>query len=163
MRIATWNVESLRRLSPGREAAFQLAMAGIDADVWVLTETWTTFSPGPGYRLVARSGDAVDLKAWPDRCWVSIWAKPLLVVMPLGVRAHRDRLAVVRIATPDRPDLVVVGTVLPWKGDKLWPGATDFCAAVASQAEEWRALRGGPDGGTLVVAGDFNQSVPYAQ
>ena len=41
------------------------------------------------------------------------------------------------------------------------PRTSCFCAAVASQAEEWRELRGDPDGCTLVVAGDFNQSVPY--
>lgn len=163
MRIATWNVESLKTLTPERKSAFHGAMAGVDADVWVLTETWTTFSPGPDYRLLARSQTAEDLKPWPDRCWVSIWTKPPLVAMPLKVHRHSDRMAGGRIETPGRADIVIVGTVLPWNGDKLWPKATDFCAAVASQAEEWGALRGDPDGCTLVVAGDFNQSVPYEQ
>lgn len=161
MRIATWNVESLRRLAPEREAAFHRAMAGVDADVWVLTETWMTFSPGAGYRLVARSREADDLKPWPDRCWVSIWAKSPLVAKPQAVRRQPNRTACGRIEMPGRADVVVVGTVLPWKGDKLWPGADDYCASLASQSEEWGELRGEPDGCTFVVAGDFNQSTPY--
>jgi 2,4-dienoyl-CoA reductase-like NADH-dependent reductase (Old Yellow Enzyme family) len=47
-------------------------MNTVDADVWVLTETWEQFSPGDGYRLAAESSLADDLKTWPDRRWVAI-------------------------------------------------------------------------------------------
>ena len=160
MRVATWNVESLRRLTPEREAAFHNAMAGVDADVWVLTETWTSFSPGTGYKQLAQSQKAADLNRLPERCWVSIWAKSSLVGTPQAIRCQPDRMACCRIELPGQKDIVVVGTVLPWSSDELWPGADGFCASLAGQAEEWGSLRGDPSVCTLVVAGDFNQAVP---
>ena len=56
MKIATWNLESVRPLTPPRRAAFLDAMRKVDADVWVMTETWADFSPPPDYQLVAQSG-----------------------------------------------------------------------------------------------------------
>ena len=161
MRIATWNVESLRKLTPEREAAFQKAMAGVNADVWVLTETWTTFSPGTGYQLLTQSQKAADRNRWSDRCWVSIWAKSTLLGTWQENRLQPDRMACCRIEMPSQQNIVVVGTVLPWGSDELWPGANGFCASLASRAVEWGTMRGGLNRCTLVVAGDFNQSIPH--
>src|SRR5579871_312771 len=161
MRIATWNVESLRRLTPEREAAFHKAMAEVNADVWVLTETWTTFSPGTGYKLLSQSTKAADLNRWPDRCWVSIWAKSPLLGTSQETRKQPDRLACCRIQMSSQQNIVVVGTVLPWSSDELWPGVNGFCASLALQTVEWRTLRGRLNSSTLVVAGDFNQSIPH--
>lgn len=161
MRIATWNVESVRKLTAEREAAFHETMAEVNADVWVLTETWTTFSPGTGYKLLARSKKAADLDRWTDRCWVSIWAKSPLLGTAQEARKQPDRLACCRIEMPGRPTIVVIGTVLPCRSDKLWPGAKGFCESLASQSAEWRTLRGGLNSCMLVVAGDFNQSIPH--
>src|SRR5687767_2854937 len=93
MRIATWNVESANRLTKIREATFHQAMSEVNADVWVLTETWRSFSPGAGYHLIARSHEAADLEGRPDRCWVSIWAKLSLVAKPMLVHSQPDRMA----------------------------------------------------------------------
>ena len=161
MRIATWNLESLRRLTPERDAAFRQAMANVDADVWVLTETWNDFPPLLGYQLVAQSSEATDLKRWPNRCWVSIWARVSLAAYALQVHSQPDRLACGRFEMPGRRDIVVIGTVLPWGNDTLWSGAAGFCAALAAQATEWERLRGGPDSCTFLVAGDFNLAIPY--
>ena len=161
MRIATWNVESLRRLTPEREAAFHKTMAEVNADVWVLTETWTTFSPGAGYKLLSQSKKAADLNRWPDRCWVSIWVKSPLLGASQETRNQPDRLACCRIEMPSQQNLVVVGTVLPWSSDELWPGDSGFCASLALQTGEWETLRCGLNSSTLVVTGDFNQSIPY--
>jgi exonuclease III len=163
MRIATWNVESLRKLTPEREAAFHEAMAEVDADVWVLTETWKTFSPGIGYQLAAESSLADDLKTWPDRTWVTVWVKASLAAKSQEVQNQSDRMACCRIVNPGQRDIVVVGTVLPWSSDELWLGDDGFCASLASQSAEWGAMRCDPDRCTLVVAGDFNQAIPYEQ
>ena len=72
-------------------------------------------------------------------------------------------MACARIKQPGQLDLVVVGTVLPWPSDKQCRGAKGFCKALDVQAGEWERLRGTPDTCTLVVAGDFNQSVPYVR
>jgi len=162
MRIATWNVESLRSLTPARETAFHQAMATVDADVWVLTETWTNFSPGAGYALAAESETATDLIRQPTRRWVSIWRKSSLAATRLSLRAQADRQACCRIQFADGNPVTVVGTVLPWNGDKRWPTANDFRDAVSEQAESWVELQRGSPDCSLVIAGDLNQSLPYA-
>ncbi|HEX7375765.1 MAG TPA: endonuclease/exonuclease/phosphatase family protein [Pirellulales bacterium] len=161
MRIATWNLESLKQLTPERDAAFRLAMARIDADVWVLTETWNDLPPLSDYQLVAQSGDANDLKRWPNRCWVSIWGKSSLAANGQVIHGQADRMACGWIKIPGQRDIVVVGTVLPWRSDTLWPGDVGFGAALACQAEECGAIRGRPDTCDFVLAGDFNQSLPH--
>lgn len=162
MKIATWNLESVRRLSPARKAAFYEAIEKQDADAWILTETWiaSCLEPIRGYVVAAESSQAEDLKSSPERCWVSIWVKKTIAHTPIDIHAHQDRIAGVRIKSPAHPDMVVVGTVLPWMSDKLWPGADGFCRAVAAQTAEWTKIRGQPDACTFLVAGDFNQSLP---
>ncbi len=162
MRIATWNVESLRSLTPARETAFRETMASVDADVWVLTETWTNFFPGTGYALAAESETATDLIRQPTRRWVAIWRKSSLAATQLTSGAQADRQACCRIHVADGHPITIVGTVLPWNGDKLWPTANDFRDAVSEQAESWVELQRGLPECPFVVAGDFNQSLPYA-
>ena len=161
MKIATWNLESVRPLTSPRRAAFLTAMREVDADVWVLTETWADLVPLPDYQPVVESGAAEDLT--PDRRWVAIWVKKCVSAERQDIRSQPDRMGCARIKQPGQSDLVVVGTVLPWPNDRQWPGATGFCEALDGQAGEWERLRGTPDTSTLVVAGDFNQSVPYVR
>lgn len=161
MKIATWNLESINRLTPDRRDAILGAVKDVDADVWVLTESWVNLEPLPGYRLVSHSCKA-DEDLTPERRWVSIWARSNLTSSALEVKSQQqDRMAAVQIMKPDGDNLVVVGTVLPWPSDKLWPGVEGFCKALAEQAAEWKRLKNLPDTGTFLVAGDFNQAIPY--
>jgi hypothetical protein len=159
MKIATWNLESSNRLTPPRNAALLDGMRQVNADVWVLTETWTDFSLEPGFERVAQSDRAQDLT--PERRWVAIWVKTARKGTPERPQAQPDRMASTRLTQPGQRDIVVVGTVLPWPNDSQWPGAMGFCKALDAQAREWKRLRGRPDACSLVVAGDFNQSFPY--
>lgn len=161
MRLATWNLESAKRLTAERESAFRQAMATVAADIWVLTETWSNFSPAPEHRRVAQTSEAADLRSEPDRCWVAIWAKSDLVAQPLMVHAQADRMSSIRVEIPGLQSLVVVGTVLPWMSDRLWPGDDGFCAALAEQEAAWASIRGSAGLHQFVVAGDFNQSLPH--
>ena len=161
MKIATWNLESVRPLTPPRRAAFLDAMQKVNADVWVLTETWADLVPLPDYQPVVKSEAAEDLT--PDRRWVAIWVKEGLTATPQDIHVQTDRMACARIKQPGQRDLVVVGTVLPWPSDKQNRGAKGFCKALDVQAGEWERLRGTPDTCTLVVAGDFNQSLPHVR
>ena len=162
MKIATWNLESVRPLVSDREAAFRTAIETLDAHVLILTETWVATHPEPVARYVvaAQSSPAKDLTSTPERCWVSIWVKEDIAHAPIEIHAQRDRMAGVRIKRQNRPDMVVVGTVLPWNSDSLWPGADGFCRAVSEQAAQWTRIRPPHSDCTLVVAGDFNQSIP---
>lgn len=161
MRIATWNLESIRQKSSEREQAFRQAMQQVNADIWVLTETWIDFGPGDGFELVAQSSEAQDLTAHPNRCWVSIWARSSFNRIPMEPCVQLDRLARGRLQVAGQPDIVVVGTVLPWLSDSLFPGANGFCEALRIQEAAWTQLAEDRDDCTFVVAGDFNQSLPY--
>ena len=143
MKIATWNLESVRPLTPPRRAAFLTAMREVDADVWVITETWADLVPLPDYQPVVESEAAEDLT--PDRRWVAIWVKKCFSAERQDIRSQPDRMACCRIEQPDQQALVVVGTVLPWLSDKQNRGAKGFCKALDAQAGEWERLRGTPD------------------
>ena len=95
MRVATWNLQSDRALTPRREAAFRRAMDEVDADVWVLTETWGGFAPGPAYQWVAQSAAAADLPEGSDRRYVAIWSR--VEAWLLQVYSEPDRVACIRI------------------------------------------------------------------
>ena len=161
MRIATWNLESSKALSPARKDSFRQAMAKVNADIWVLTETWFSFGPGDGYSMVAQSSMAEDLKAWPDRCWVSIWAKSSFDSRSQVICSQPDRMACGRIEIPGQMDIVAVGTVLPWVSDKNFLGTYGFCRAVGDQEVDWAPQQTGPELCAYLVAGDFNQSFPH--
>ena len=165
MRIATWNLESRVNPWPERDSAFRTAMSEVDADIWVLTETWIDYAPSVGFQLVAQTFGAKDLLYSANatkRCWVSIWAKSTLASTPQTVTHQPDRMASCRIHLPDHRDLVVVGTVLPWgSSDALWPATDGYCAALNDQAVGWNLLRTGVAPCDFVVAGDFNVHFTY--
>jgi hypothetical protein len=159
MRIATWNLQSDKPLLQEREALFRQAIDTVDADIWILTETWVHFSLGENYRLAAESNPADDLTP-VDRRWVAIWVKSNLDAKRQEVKNQPDRMACARIKKPGQQDVVVLGTVLPWPGDRRHPTADDFCTALTGQVAEWGPLWGSPRSSIFLVAGDFNQSLP---
>lgn len=166
MKVATWNLNSAKGLAPARRDLFLQSMEKVNADVWVLTETWLSLPPGPDYRLVTCSVAAEDLGTSPDRRWVAIWSRRR--ARPLSVHGDPERMACARVEQPGLMDLVVVGTVLPWRRDPRHhprTGQAEFCAVLATQAAEWDGLWGSPRSCALCVAGDFNQELegrPYA-
>jgi len=158
MRIATWNLQSDKKLTEAREALFRQAMAAVDADVWVITESWTNRCLLSDYSLVTQSCEAPDLE--PNRRWVAIWSR--LDAQSLDVQGQPDRIACGRIKHSDK-SIVVIGTVLPWQFDHQLPNSQGYCAALDIQAVEWRRLSGVFEDCGLVVAGDFNQSLPLVR
>lgn len=150
--MATWNVEyaadaerNVRRLE---------LLHAADADVVVLTETHddlrldgyeaTSTLQRPGARAGAR--------------WTTIWSR-------LAVRRVIETQDPLRtVAVELESDLLVYGTVLPWHSD---PGPSErkkvnwaeYRRVVPTQGAEWLALRKQQPEHTLVVAGDFNQSL----
>lgn len=159
MRVATWNLQSDKPLTQDREALFRRAMVEVNADVWVLTETWVQFSPGEGYCRAAESRLADDLTP-VDRRWVAIWVKSSSDTERQEVQGQPDRMACVQIKKRGQQDVVVIGTVLPAPGDRRYPTADDFCTALIGQVAEWGPLWGTPRSSIFLVAGDFNQSLP---
>jgi endonuclease/exonuclease/phosphatase family metal-dependent hydrolase len=163
MRIATWNLQFDRVFTLERRVAFRQSIAEVNADVWVLTETWTDFSPGDEFQLVAESKPAADLTLWPQRRWSAIWARSSFPTNQVEVHAQQDRMTCCRIHQSADSEVIAIGTVLPWRSDSLWRGDQGFSAALADQESEWKRLQVDRPASAFVVAGDFNQSLPLDQ
>ena len=152
MRVATWNLQRCSPRSYARGPRIRELMCGINADVWVLTETHRDFSPGPNYSLIAHSADAHGRDAAHGECWVAIWSR--LPAQEVPLTADVQRVAAARVG-----DTTVVGIVLPWLTDNRdgRPGHETFRSRLAQQVVDWKRLRTESLG--LCVAGDFNQDL----
>jgi endonuclease/exonuclease/phosphatase family metal-dependent hydrolase len=167
MRIATWNLNK-PTVNSVRRGAIQQRIEKTDADVWVLTETDTKFSPGKGYQLIAHSSRhandlEVERRQNANAVWTTIWSR--LPAQRIVTIADPDRTAAAWILPEDDAPLLVYGTVLPWLSDNRinnLHGAIAFVHALEVQAAEWTSLIGilrkQHSTTRLCVAGDFNQA-----
>jgi len=129
-------------------------MATHNADVWVLTETHESLSPGDNFEHFDSDPRPTDARQIDDKShWVTIWVSKKFEAHPLEVKFDSERTVACEIETSVRK-LTVFGTVLPWYNDER-----SFSGEVNGQCKkDWTRLleeRGAP----LCVAGDFNVSV----
>ena len=73
MKIATWNLDHVRPGSSERTRNMRAAIEGVGADVWVLTETHSLFSPGEHFEEISHSSLAADRPV--GELWVAIWVR----------------------------------------------------------------------------------------
>jgi hypothetical protein len=157
VRIANWNLA--RAAGSVRPARLQHHMAKVQADIWILTETRDSMSPGAEYRRVAAS--AAQARGENDERWVSIWTRlPAAIARAAGDEKY-SACAIITLSSGAL--LAVFGTVLPWRGSK-WRGlpsanACAFDAALGVQSQDWRDLNSDSSLAGLCVAGDFNQDL----
>jgi hypothetical protein len=158
--VATWNLSRVHPTEP-RAQRLREYMPSVAADIWILTETWDAFTPGPNYRLVSQSAPASDRDADKGECWVAIWTR-LNSVVAAPIEADQERQAAVRVRNVPQRDMLVIGTVLPWNSDPHYgaeSGAKAFRQALTQQAAEWQRLQGMFANSALCVGGDFNQDL----
>ncbi len=159
LRIATWNVERPRdgwKIRPAQHRR----MDQVDADVWILTETRTSFSPGPGYHGLHTPPHPQRDVLTGDERYVGIWSRwpltPVEEIFPDGRGA-----ITARCETPLGP-LLIQGVVLPWANDRGSDGTAtmwqEHARAIERRAADWQELRRHHPRVPLVVAGDLNQS-----
>jgi endonuclease/exonuclease/phosphatase family metal-dependent hydrolase len=156
MRIATWNLDRCHPGKSDRKERLAEQMAHVNADVWVLTESFRDFAPGDDHRLVASSVDAPDRDAAAGECWVAIWVRCAVPAARVELAKDTQRAAAASVYG----GVIVVGTVLPWLADPrdLPRRGTDaFLARLEEQAGDWRQLR--EVAPARCVAGDFNQDL----
>jgi len=166
IRIANWNLD--RATEKWRQEAICTKLASIKADIWILTETRNSISPGDGFKCIARSvsNPVSNPEHEPDESWVSIWTKQLRLIEE-NITTDLAFSASATVALPNGTPLTVFGTVLPWRG-RTWKGlpsagAIAFEAALQVHQTDWQAFLM-KHGGVLCVAGDFNQDLsekPY--
>ena len=159
LKIATWNLARVLPKQAARSAKIVRWLDRIDADVWVLTETHNSVSPGPGYS--AASTGYADRPSEPGERWATIWSR--LRIEPLPPTRDAARTVAALVHPPDGAPLVVYGTVLPWLGSQWRDFPADnglaFRAALAAQLADWIALVRQFPGGDLCVLGDLNQDL----
>lgn len=155
MRIATWNLNRCRAAGSDRAKRLLGQIETVEADVWVLTETYQDFTPGTEYELIAHSTEAPDRNAKRGECWVAVWSRRPLSAQKVKLTKDLERVAAARVGKT-----TIVGTVLPWLSDSRDPklrGKAAFLARLDDQAADWKRLRNEP--GAMCVAGDFNQDL----
>jgi len=158
MRIATWNLRRPRRADSQRTLAISEYMRQIDADIWILTETHESISPGSSYTSVATTG--TDREQSVGEQWTIIWSR--FPVVATESTTDPIRTVCATIASPGHGTIVVYGTVLPWASDmRLQPitGADAFVKMLVDQTADWERLRTQWPNALLCVAGDFNQNL----
>ena len=153
LRIGTWNVEYAH---PKRLEALRQRLARHDADIWVLTETHDELAPSSEHHPVH---SAPRPKSWrgirEGSRWVTIWSRYPIAPRPIQV-GDPERTACALLDLGPGRQLLVYGTVLPWKGDRAKFDWSEHHRVISEQSAEWRALAAAHPDTALCVAGDFN-------
>ena len=158
-RFATWNLQRPTALQGERRRRLSSWLGKVNADVWVLTETHSTVTPGEGFNVPATT--SVDPIHEPGEAWATIWSRFPMCALPPS--SDPTRAVAALIHPPGGRPIVVYGAVLPWVSSP-WrdvPAAKGaaFAAALDVQSADWRALAAAHPDCDLVVAGDFNQDL----
>ncbi|MEI6236139.1 MAG: endonuclease/exonuclease/phosphatase family protein [Planctomycetota bacterium] len=158
IRIANWNLD--RATEKWRQKAIHIELENINADIWILTETRDSISPGHGFKRIACSQSDSSGEHEADESWVSIWSRLPLVEEFTTTDPVYSACATIKL--PNKMPLTVFGTVLPWRG-RSWnghpsAGAIAFSAALNVHQGDWEAIRKKHEG-ALCVVGDFNQDL----
>jgi len=152
--IGTWNVAYGR--GPLVNARRQAVLANYNADVWVLTETHESLTPGDDY--VAFNSDIRTTKTAKvdDRShWTTVWVRQELVPIARPVRSDPERTVACEINTSKGP-LIIFGSVLPWYTDR---DRYSYEEEVGSQILGDAIILPLLSGARICVAGDFNMNL----
>ena len=164
IRIATWNLDKVQPGEGARATRIRTELATVDPDVIVLTESHPAFAPSADHALASVSDPA------PDRLdgqrWVCIWVRSGWAFDAPKLSGEPERTAAARVTAASGRHLIVVGSVLPWRGDTRYSaarGAEAFVRSLTAQATDWEMLRRRHRGSAFCIAGDFNQEMTAAR
>jgi hypothetical protein len=160
MKIATWNVDRVRPGNGARSERIRRAIAEVDADVWVLTETHPDFTPGEGFATAAVSASAPDRKG--AECWVAIWVRRDWASEEFTLSGQPERSAASLLRRTNGKPIIIFGCVLPWRSDvrhSVVRGGAAFAHAIEAQSADWDLLRTKHRDAVFCLAGDLNQEL----
>jgi endonuclease/exonuclease/phosphatase family metal-dependent hydrolase len=159
LRIATWNLQRPTASHSARREHLTSWLRKVNADVWVLTETYSAITPGDDFEVVATTTS--DRPVEPGESWTAIWSR--FPISALGVSSDPARAVAARVEPPGRRPIVIYGTVLPWLGsgwrDVSAADGAAFAAALEAQTGDWKRLQVEDPECDFVVAGDLNQDL----
>jgi endonuclease/exonuclease/phosphatase family metal-dependent hydrolase len=158
LRIANWNVQ---RALPGKSKFETIAevISTFESDIWFLTETHETLTPGEEFYSVFSS--IPDRKGANGEQWTSIWSRWPVTSLENYV-SNKARCVAGLIPQSPFGSLVLYGTILPWSGDRATLNGGNFLAyesELNGQQGDWVRIRKDYPEALLILAGDFNQSL----
>ena len=156
--IANWNVE---RVIPdrGRFNRISKTLSEIDSVIWFLTETHEKLIPCIGFHYVFSGVPDRDSQA--GERWSAIWSRWPIENLDEYV-TDKFRCAAGRIGNSPFGELIVCATVLPWATDPRGQEVGSFeiyKENLLNQQADWLRLNAAFPMASLIVAGDFNQSL----
>lgn len=160
-RVATWNLQRCAATKRRQADAQAQRMADVDADIWVLTETYVDRSPGADFAGV-HSPPHPTRRSTADERFTSIWSR--WPIVEVGDPASRRRGTIAATVTTPFGPLIVYGTVIPYAHERHHDDgrpATSWevhLAEIGRQEAEWNMLRTRHPDVPLIVAGDMNQA-----
>lgn len=155
MRIATWNLDRPWKNGKTRRAAAQLArIQEVNADIWILTETYSGFELPGCLSVASPSSDGVYDGS---ESAVAIWVRQDWPIKLLSATNHSVVAEVLApmIATP----LVVYGSIIPWRDARPGTAWERHLAEAARQTHQWQEVRESMPSHALIVGGDFNMTL----
>ena len=159
LRIATWNLDRPRVSQSARRARLSQSVMAVAADIWILTETHATITPGQNFAVATTS--APERPHEQGEAWVAVWSR--FPLAPLRATGDPVRAVAVRVSPPGARALIVYGSVLPWLGspwrDVPATRGAAFGAALEVQLRDWIALQTENSDCDFVLAGDLNQDL----
>lgn len=158
LRICNWNIDRSGVRGRWRSELQVKHIAAQQADIAVITEVHDTLEI-EGLRPVCFSADGQPPYQRFEHA-VGVWTRlPVLDTLPV----RTPRLATCVLLASTQGSLVVYGTILPYReegaaqGLPRWQGHRD---ALELQLEDWADIRRQFPDHHLVVAGDFNMTLP---
>jgi hypothetical protein len=138
-------------------------MEAVSADIWVLTETRSSITPGGAYCGI-HSPAHLSRRPDADERWVSVWSR--WPIQTANVRV--SPWSVTGIVHSPFGRLIIHGMVLPYRHEPTnvageSPVWAEFSRELSLQAQDWVAVRHQHGGLPLIVVGDFNQNLDGAQ
>lgn len=157
IRIATWNLERPNLNGWTKNPRIIGRMQDINADLWILTETNASVSPGIDYFSTA----TLPVKNYHrlGESFTAIWTKwRMLRLIP----TFDASLAIcAEVESPFGP-MIVYGTIITYANDpgpknksKQWE---EHRKSILKHSDDWQRIRNDYPGHHLIVGGDFNQS-----
>jgi hypothetical protein len=153
LRIGTWNVEYAyaKRLHALRDV-----LTRHDADIWILTETHDDLIPSAEHQPAHSRPRPQNARNIRDGSrWVTIWSR-LPILSPVIHVKDQERTVCALLDLGGHRQLLVYGTVLPWKGDRGKFDWSEHHRVIPEQCAEWRALADAHPNAALCIAGDYN-------
>lgn len=163
IKIATWNIQRPSKGGPLNPQRMQ-RIKGLDADIWILTETRDVISMDAGWNCL--SSYPIPNYHETGETLVTVWSK--YEVRPVSASRFT---ACAEVMIPALGPLLVYGTVIPWDKDEGFSKQhvparwEEHRRQVNVQTSEWEVLAKSYPEHLMCIAGDFNQhrgqSGPY--